>query len=79
MEKLLNLLNSNPDKTIHFLSGYMISTLFPVPTIGFLASVVAGITKEIYDYHHPNHTCDKWDAIATSLGGALAFLVMNWR
>jgi len=65
------------DKRLHIIVGCAIflfaSTVFPVD-ISIGSVIVAGIGKEIYDYFHPNHTCDFWDALATFAGGAIGFL-----
>lgn len=78
MEKLLSLLNNNVDKVTHCLVGYLISTASPVPSYGVMASVVLGALKEYYDYQHStSHTCDFYDFLVTSLGGALGYIVIT--
>lgn len=69
-----NILTRIPiDKQSHALGGAVIALAlgyaFPA-YVGIAAAVVAGALKEAYDRLHPDtHTVDKWDFIATSLGG----------
>lgn len=62
-----------PDKLDHvFVGGFIafVLTAFCGPLIAIAAALAAGIGKEVYDYFHPNHDCDVWDAICT-FGGAV--------
>ena len=76
MEKILKFLET--DKVLHFLIGFFIFTvLHIIPIIGLSVVVILAIGKEVYDYHHKNlHTCDYRDAIATILGGIIAFILL---
>ena len=43
---------------------------------GLLLAVLGAVTKEIYDYRHPeSHTADWKDAVATTLGGLLGYII----
>ena len=42
---------------------------------GLLLAVIGAVVKEIYDYRHPNHTADWKDAVATTLGGLLGYII----
>jgi VanZ family protein len=71
--------NIPKDKLLHIIVGFMIFIMAWVvlETAAALVLVfVAGTGKEIYDYFHPNHTCDIWDAIATYIGGAIGFSLL---
>ena len=63
----------NYDKIAHFVVGAIVALC---PIYPMLAVLVVAFGKEIYDYYHPNHTCDGLDAIATIVGGLtmLSFL-----
>ena len=74
IEKILNALKSIPvDKQLHFYAGAIIGfslSLFIPFGISFIAVIIIGALKELYDYYHPDkHTCDFYDWLATSLGG----------
>jgi hypothetical protein len=66
------------DKQMHFICGFIIAAVL-TPFIGFYAVVVVAIIallKEIYDYFHQDkHTPDVWDAVATTLGGLLGYII----
>lgn len=68
------------DKQAHFFSGAVITfsvAAFGFPVIGLAIALIAAILKEVYDSFHPdNHTKDVWDAMATTVGGLYAFLVV---
>ena len=68
------------DKQMHFISGFIIAAAL-TPFIGFHAVAIVAIIaalKEIYDYLHPDkHTADILDWVATTLGGALGFVLIN--
>lgn len=71
IEKILGYLNGVPDdKVRHAWMGMLWFTVGSIWNIwiGLGVLVVAAVGKEIYDYYHPNHTCDVWDAIATIVG-----------
>lgn len=45
--------------------------------LAFMTAVIAGLSKELYDYRNPDKgTADFWDFLATSAGGALACLLL---
>lgn len=74
---MLSELNAIPDdKVRHFAVGVVIYAVahFAGPVVGLTAVVAAGVVKEICDYFHKDtHTPDVWDAVATILGGVVAF------
>lgn len=78
IERILSKLNAIPaDKVFHFASGTILFAL-ALPAIGpkyaMALVVVAGFAKEIYDaLNKEHHTPDIWDAVATILGGAVAY------
>ena len=78
IEKVLNFLNSKPDKVAHFCLGYIISTIAPIsPGAGLISAITIGILKEIYDKRHTDiHTPDKCDAYATIAGGILGCIAL---
>jgi hypothetical protein len=60
------------DKQGHFLGGYALGLTFGlvVPALGLFVAVAAGFGKEEWDRRHPEtHTADRYDALATILGG----------
>lgn len=67
------------DKILHFLVGagisLLIATLFSSPLLGFFISALAGILKEIYDKLSCKGTPDLKDALATSFGALISFLL----
>ena len=66
------------DKLIHFLGGLVIALLaglFLDAWIGLAAAVVVGIGKELVD-RMGFGTVDKWDAVATIVGGLLGFILI---
>jgi hypothetical protein len=66
------------DKQAHFLAGAVITLAvgYVAPVlVAFIVTVVVGWAKELYDHFHPaTHTADKWDFVATALGGGVASL-----
>jgi hypothetical protein len=65
---------------MHAIGGFLIAlVLTPFLGAASLAWVAAiACAKEIYDYLHKDiHTPDVWDLVATSLGGALGFVLVN--
>lgn len=76
MEKIFNWLGNIPaDKALHFIAGMIIvavvTTLFPAAAdYTFLAAVILGFGKEIYDLLTDGHF-DFADFYATVLGGLL--------
>ena len=66
------------DKKLHFLAGVIICVLvaliFKSPMYGLIASVIAGIGKEIYDYYDYGKF-DFADALATFVGGICGYIV----
>ena len=72
------------DKQAHFLAGYAISAtaLMLLPYgYGLALAVIAGSIKELYDYASGKGTADRWDAIATGIGGLvgeIVFQVIKW-
>jgi len=74
----LNLLSKIPcDKLGHIVAGLFIYAVchFITPLFGLAMVFLAATGKEIYDYiNKDKHTPDVWDAIATLIGGLLAFI-----
>jgi hypothetical protein len=65
-----------PDKLAHFIGGVVIyaAAHFVSPITGLALVAVAAVGKEIYDwFHRDKHTPEVMDAVATMLGGAVAF------
>ena len=77
IEKILAILNSIPsDKIYHCLGGVVLFAIGQLFGYGLFLAVLGAITKEIYDYLHPeSHTADVKDAIATTLGGLLGYII----
>ena len=45
---------------------------------GLLVAALTGMLKEVWDVRHPaSHTADRWDALSTLFGGALAWGVLT--
>lgn len=68
------------DKLVHFLVGFSVSAILGMagwPLLGLCAATVAGVGKEVWDHFNPPHTPDVLDALATIVGGLLAF-VIHW-
>jgi uncharacterized protein involved in cysteine biosynthesis len=75
-----SIINSIPrDKVYHFVAGLLIALIVGFifgTTVGFMAAVVAGIGKEVFD-HYKNKkepgtaTVDVLDAVVTILGGVV--------
>lgn len=70
------------DKKLHMAVGFGISAIFTItavlidydPFIGFTASFVAGMLKEVWDDHGPGHE-DFMDFYATAAPGIIPPLV----
>lgn len=65
------------DKQAHFYSGMALALtigIFFSPFWGFLAAIVAGIAKEVWDKAGQG-TPDAMDMVATMVGGVAAFAV----
>lgn len=64
------------DKLIHFLGGMCICFIIGLflPILGLIATVLVGIGKEVYDHVSKKGTPEINDAIATILGGLIAFI-----
>ena len=77
IEKILAILNSIPsDKVAHCLGGVVLFAIGQLFGYGLALAILGAITKEIYDYLHPeSHTADVKDAIATTLGGLLGYII----
>jgi len=77
IEKILAFLNAIPsDKVAHCLGGVILFAIGQLFGYGLLLAVVGAITKEIYDYFHPDtHTADVWDAVATTIGGIIGYVI----
>lgn len=77
IEAILTRLNSIPaDKAFHFAAGailFAVAVPFMLPTYALACVILVGFLKELYDAVHAGHTPDRYDALATSAGGALAF------
>ena len=69
------------DKVQHFIVGFIVSLVIGFilyPVWGFVASVFAGVSKEVWDKFHPKtNTADTKDIAATILGGALAMIIVT--
>ena len=63
-------MNIKKDKILHLAAGFIIALLLTwiSPLAALLVVVLAGIMKELFDYYF-NGTVDKWDFVATVLGG----------
>jgi hypothetical protein len=77
IEKILAFLNAIPsDKIAHCLIGVILFAIGQLFGYGLLFAVLGAIGKEIYDYFHQDkHTPDVWDAVATTLGGLLGYII----
>ena len=77
IEKIIAFLNSIPtDKVYHCLGGVVLFAIGQLFGYGLFLAVLGAITKEIYDYLHPeSHTADWKDAVATTLGGLLGYII----
>ena len=77
IEKILAILNSIPaDKVAHCLGGVVLFAIGQLFGYGLLLCIIGAVTKEIYDYFHPDtHTADWKDAFATTLGGLLGYII----
>lgn len=77
IEKIIAFLNSIPtDKVYHCLGGVVLFAIGQLFGYGLALAILGAITKEIYDYFHPeSHTADPKDAIATTLGGLLGYII----
>jgi glycopeptide antibiotics resistance protein len=77
IEKILAILNSIPsDKVAHCLGGVVLFAIGQLFGYGLALAILGAVTKEIYDYFHPEkHTADVKDAIATTLGGLLGYII----
>lgn len=74
IEKIIAWLNAIPvDKVYHFVGGIILFAIGQQVGYGLALAVLGAVTKEIYDYYHPNHTADVNDALATILGGCLGY------
>jgi len=66
------------DKQAHFLAGYAISAtaLMLLPYgYGLALAIIAGSIKELYDYASGKGIADRWDAIATGIGGLVGEII----
>jgi hypothetical protein len=76
MKKLIEFLMKNADKTVHFLSGYLIATILPIPAgYGLALAVMAAAGKEYWD-SKGNGSPDILDFAATVSGGILGYLAL---
>ena len=77
IEKIIAFLNSIPaDQVYHCLGGVVLFAIGQLFGYGLFLAVLGAITKEIYDYFHPDtHTADWKDAVATILGGLLGYII----
>ena len=67
------------DKKLHFGAGVLISCLFGLafsPLVGLQLSIVAGLCKEIYDWHDYGGF-DIADMFATWAGGAVGYFIIE--
>jgi len=77
IEKLLAFLNAMPsDKVYHCLVGVILFAIGNLVGYGLAVAIIGAVGKEIYDYFHKDtHTPDVWDAVATTLGGLLGYII----
>ena len=77
IEKIIAFLNNIPvDKVYHCFGGVVLFAIGQLFGYGLFLAVLGAITKEIYDYFHQDkHTPDVWDAVATTLGGLLGYII----
>jgi hypothetical protein len=77
IEKIIAFLNSIPtDKVYHCLGGVVLFAIGQLFGYGLALAIIGAVTKEIYDYLHPeSHTADVKDAVATTLGGLLGYII----
>lgn len=68
------------DKIQHFLAGFIISAIICLfnSLLGFILAIIAGISKETYDYlsnkyFNGEHDVSWYDFLATSLGGFVGY------
>lgn len=82
-------MSKQEDKRGHFVLGFLVCLLavcvsmvfvkLAVASIlGFMASIIVGFAKEVWDYFHPKtHTVDVWDFMATVVGGLFGFVLVT--
>lgn len=77
IEKILAFLNAIPsDKIYHCLVGVILFAIGNLVGYGLAVAIIGAVGKEIYDYlHKDTHTPDVWDAVATTLGGLLGYII----
>lgn len=60
------------DKCLHFIGGTILAAV-TVPFVGIVLSMALvtaiAVGKELWDYNHPPHQTELWDAFSTMLGG----------
>lgn len=71
------------DKLQHSIGGVLIALiaalLFRDALIGLWVAVFTGVSKEGYDFYHPDrYTCDVWDFVATACGGVIGAVVATY-
>ena len=71
------------DKLQHSIGGVLIALigalLFRDVLTGLGVAVLTGVSKEGYDFCHPDrHTCDVWDFVATACGGVIGVAVATY-
>ena len=79
MKKLLkNLADIPQDKLLHFIAGMIVAAIAAIvsPNIAFVASILAGSVKEIYD-DISYRGADLKDLVATIAGG-LTMQIFVW-
>jgi len=76
-KKIIAFLNAIPsDKVYHCLGGVVLFAIGQLFGYGLALAILGAITKEVYDYFHPDtHTADWKDAFATTLGGLLGYII----
>lgn len=64
------------DKCLHVIVGVIIFAILQLINVpmALVVVILVALGKEAYDYFHPRHTCDIWDAVATICGGILGFI-----
>ncbi|HET8695778.1 MAG TPA: hypothetical protein VFM33_13985 [Aquabacterium sp.] len=69
------------DKAAHAQAGALIGGIAAAasqsPTVGCLMAAAAGISKEVWDAHHPGHDPSAKDAIVTTAAGCLSAKVVG--
>ena len=69
------------DKQLHFFGGAIITFLGSVlhynTTVCILICMLIAISKEIYDYFSPIHSCELADWVSTVMGGICGLIILR--